>query len=782
MLVYSKDRSDKAMTTREMVISPLKLATVLGAALLLWGVLLALTSSPAHAVPAYSGGSCSTADGTTTCAFGPTGSEDAFVVPAGVSSVHVVATGAPGGTAFGPASGGRGAQVSGDLTVTPDDTLYVNVGGAPTSGGCAEVSGDPAECVGGFNGGGTSIFGGGGGGASDVRTVASGQDKSLSSRLIVAGGGGGGGASLTCFAGGDGFQISGGAGGDAGLPGGTTPCGSTLGGTGGAAGGQNAGGSGGSGTQGAGQSGSLGLGGNGGNNFGGAGGGGYYGGGGGGAYNDGIDDDGPAGGGGGGSNLVPAGGTAAIATGGPSITISYVTPKNQAPVAVDDSATTNEDTATDIDVLSNDTDADKDALSISGFTQPSHGTVSEKADGTLTYAPEKDFNGSDSFTYKANDGTADSNTATIKITVRAVNDDPVANPDAIDVAEDTPTVLDVLANDTDVDGDSLEVSGVIISSLKGGWHLKGGQLTYTPPQNFTGTEELDYEVTDNHGGFDTASVKINVTPVNDAPTAKDGSYTTNEDTPANMALGATDAEGDALTYSIVGGPAHGKLTGSGDNRTYTPDPDYNGPDSFTFKASDGTADSNVATVNISVKAVNDAPTVTVVAGRASQSACLSDTSGRLTLKLSDVDSNLSDLKPSVAGSSDTKLVPNANVTFGGTGGTRTAAISTVPGRTGTSTVTLKVSDGQASSSVPVTVRAGGNGRDTLSGTSGADLLLGQNGDDTLSSLGASDVLCGANGDDKLSGGMGSDTFDGGPGTDTAPDYIAAEGDSRTNIP
>jgi Ca2+-binding RTX toxin-like protein len=172
----------------------------------------------------------------------------------------------------------------------------------------------------------------------------------------------------------------------------------------------------------------------------------------------------------------------------------------------------------------------------------------------------------------------------------------------------------------------------------------------------------------------------------------------------------------------------------------------------------------------------------VLAGSASQSACLGDTSGRVTLKLSDVDSNLSDLKPSVASSSDTKLVPNANVKFGGTGGTRTAAISTVPGRTGTSTVTLKVSDGQASSSVPVTVRAGGNGRDTLSGTSGADLLLGQNGDDTLSSLGASDVLCGANGDDKLSGGMGSDTFDGGPGTDTAPDYIAAEGDSRTNIP
>jgi hypothetical protein len=174
--------------------------------------------------------------------------------------------------------------------------------------------------------------------------------------------------------------------------------------------------------------------------------------------------------------------------------------------------------------------------------------------------------------------------------------------------------------------------------------------------------------------------------------------------------------------------------------------------------------------------------VTVVAGSATQSACLSDTTARVTLKLSDVDSNTSDLKPSVASSSDTRLVPNANVKFGGTGGTRTGAISTVPGRTGTSTVTLKVSDGQASSSVPVTVKAGGNGNDTLLGTSGADLLLGQNGDDTLGGAGGDDVLCGANGNDRLSGGAGSDTFDGGSGTDTATDFSTTDGDSKTNIP
>jgi Ca2+-binding RTX toxin-like protein len=209
---------------------------------------------------------------------------------------------------------------------------------------------------------------------------------------------------------------------------------------------------------------------------------------------------------------------------------------------------------------------------------------------------------------------------------------------------------------------------------------------------------------------------------------------------------------------------------------------HNGGDSFTYQASDGKGGEDTATVTIKVNAVNDAPRIVVAAGSASQSACLSDTTGRITLKLSDVDSNLSDLKPSVASSSDTNLVPMSNVAFGGTGGTRTATISTVPGRTGTSTVRITASDGQGSSTVAVTVKAGGKGRETLTGTSGADLLLGQNGDDTLSGAGGKDVLCGANGNDRLTGGRGSDTFDGGAGTDAATDYNAAAEDSKTNIP
>ena len=103
--------------------------------------------------PAQAAGDCSTTSGTTTCTFGPTGAEDTFVVPAGVSTIHVVATGAPGavGQRGGPA--GRGAQVSGDLTVTPGQTLYVEVGGAPTGGHSDCVAG--VDCIGGFNGGGS---------------------------------------------------------------------------------------------------------------------------------------------------------------------------------------------------------------------------------------------------------------------------------------------------------------------------------------------------------------------------------------------------------------------------------------------------------------------------------------------------------------------------------------------------------------------------------------------------------------------------------------------------
>lgn len=479
------------------------------------------------------------------------------------------------------------------------------------------------------------------------------------------------------------------------------------------------------------------------------------------------------------------------------------------PVADDDSYTTNEDTALEIaapGVLANDTHAANTTLTAVLVSGPSHAdSFKLNADGSFDYEPGADYNGEDSFTYKARDASgAESDPVSVSLTVEAVNDDPVANPDSIDVAEDTPTVLDVLSNDTDSNGDTLSAE-VVDDVANGTLTLESdGSFGYKPDKDFNGTDSFTYKANDGKGGEDTATVTIKVNAVNDAPGfTKGADQTVNEDAGAQsvtgwataISAGPSDESGQKVSFEVTN-DKNALFTSTGQPKidsngtlTYTPAKDANGSASVSVKATDdgGTANGGVnasaaQTFEITVKAVNDAPTVTVVAGSTSQSACLSDTTGRLTLKLSDVDSSLSDLEPSVASSSDTKLVPKSNVAFGGSGGTRTATISTVPGRTGSSIVTLKVSDGQVSSSVPVTVKAGGNGRDTLGGTSGADLLLGQNGDDTLSGAGGNDLLCGANGDDKLRRGTGADTFDGGSGTDTATDYNATEGDSRTNIP
>jgi hypothetical protein len=268
--------------------------------------------------------------GIDTCTYTTVG-EDSFTVPAGVTSIHVVATGGAGGTASdGGTPGGRAAVVSGDLAVA-SGPLYVEVGG---------LGGD----TGGFNGGGSgatggfgSFLSGGGGGASDVRTVANSAPNSLPSRLIVAAGGGGGGI----------YQeqrnpaCPGGSGGDAGQPGGDgANCGAGTA-VGGGAGTATTGGAGGAGVCFAalsldGTSGALGQGGTdnldvpffGPSGNGGGGGGGLYGGGGGGGT---CMFDAGAAGGGGGSNLVPADGTSALASDPPSVTISYVVTDGTAP-------------------------------------------------------------------------------------------------------------------------------------------------------------------------------------------------------------------------------------------------------------------------------------------------------------------------------------------------------------------------------------------------------------------------------------------------------------------
>jgi len=130
-------------------------------------------------------------------------------------------------------------------------------------------------------------------------------------------------------------------------------------------------------------------------------------------------------------------------------------------------------------------------------------------------------------------------------------------------------------------------------------------VSYTPDANYYGTDEFVVEVSDGSLS-DTIVVAVSVEPVNDVPTVSDQSVTLDEDVAKVITLGAADIDGDTLTWSVTD-PAHGTLSGTAPDLTYTPDADFNGTDSFTFKVNDGTEDSAPATVSLTIDAVNDVP-------------------------------------------------------------------------------------------------------------------------------------------------------------------------------
>jgi VCBS repeat-containing protein len=213
-----------------------------------------------------------------------------------------------------------------------------------------------------------------------------------------------------------------------------------------------------------------------------------------------------------------------------------VTPVNDAPVAVDDSYITNEDTTFTVaaaSVLANDSDVDSAALTVSLVSGPAHGTVTLNADGAFSYTPAANYNGADSFTYKANDGQADSNVATVSLTVTPVNDAPVANDDLAGGAKGRAIKADaqhgVLVNDGDLDGDGLSVSAVNGAGANVGQTVVGtyGSLTinidgsysyvankgHLPPQ-IVAQDSFTYTASDGHGGTSTATLTVTITKPN----------------------------------------------------------------------------------------------------------------------------------------------------------------------------------------------------------------------------------------------------------------------------
>src|SRR5207247_1324199 len=148
----------------------------------------------------------------------------------------------------------------------------------------------------------------------------------------------------------------------------------------------------------------------------------------------------------------------------------------------------------------------------------------------------------------------------------------------------------------------------------------GANRIYTPAENYNGPDSFSFKTHDGTVDGNVAVVSITVTPVNDTPVANAQPITTAEDTAVTINLTGSDTRGAAHPYIVVTGPAHGTLTGSGANRIYTPAANYNGPDSFTFKANDGTVDGNVATVSVTVTPKNES-----AAGRAKTNNTAEDT-------------------------------------------------------------------------------------------------------------------------------------------------------------
>ncbi|MBC8432063.1 MAG: tandem-95 repeat protein, partial [Desulfobacterales bacterium] len=285
-----------------------------------------------------------------------------------------------------------------------------------------------------------------------------------------------------------------------------------------------------------------------------------------------------------------------------SVTVTVI---NSPPIAEPQTVTLNEDTAVSITLFAS--DVDEDTLTYQVVAGVSNGSLSGTPPN-LTYIPNADYYGSDSFTFKANDGKDDSGPTTVSITVHPVNDPPVAVDDTVTTDEDlTVTTGNVLSNDTDVDGDTLTVSSFTQPANGAVVNNGNGTFSYTPNSNFNGTDSFYYTLNDGKGGTDTAIIVITIKAVNDAPIANDQSITLNEDDSLAITLTGADIDGDSLIYQIIGVPSHGMLSGTAPNLTYNPAENYNGSDSFTFKVNDGSADSDPATMTIAVSPVNDAP-------------------------------------------------------------------------------------------------------------------------------------------------------------------------------
>ncbi|MEB8431619.1 Ig-like domain-containing protein [Cocleimonas sp. KMM 6892] len=289
---------------------------------------------------------------------------------------------------------------------------------------------------------------------------------------------------------------------------------------------------------------------------------------------------------------------------------------NNGPVAVDDSTkvSCNGGPVT-INALGNDSDADNDALSVIGFTQPANGTVTQVSNGVFEYTPNAGTCGiDDEFTYTISDGNGGTDTATVTVSVDAEVDDTVkAVNDSATTDQGQAVTIDVLDND---DADA-SITRIVTGPSNGTATIVNDQIVYTPNADFTGTDTLTYEVEDPNGNLATATVTITVNgPVDDSVNAANDTKNTGKDVPVTIDVLSNDDADATIVPGSLSTPTNGGTVSIVDGKVlYTPAAGYVGTDTFTYQVTDAAGNVDTATVTVtitetdtSVNAVNDART------------------------------------------------------------------------------------------------------------------------------------------------------------------------------
>ncbi|QLE27170.1 tandem-95 repeat protein [Vibrio parahaemolyticus] len=296
-------------------------------------------------------------------------------------------------------------------------------------------------------------------------------------------------------------------------------------------------------------------------------------------------------------------------------------------------------TITTEELLSNVDDEDKDTLSVENLIiDKGNGTLVDNGDGTWTFTPQIDDDTEVSFTFDIIDDEDLVVSGSANLDILPINDAPNAENDVITTEEDTVVTIDVLVNDSDVEGDVLSIQSASVPSEQGSVDIVDGKLVFTPAENFNGEATITYIVTD--GDLtDEAKVSVTVTPVNDAPVAKDDIATTQEDTPVTIDVlpNDTDVDGDTLSIQSASVPSDQGTVEIVDGKlVFTPAENFNGDAEITYTVTDGEL-TDEAKVSVTVNPVNNVPTINVDAVESITENAVSTDTVVATLTVRDTD-------------------------------------------------------------------------------------------------------------------------------------------------